>query len=64
MIRPDTEVILSSGDAIDARTVFEALNRLAEAETLFPLIDKSDRAKAVIAVAFEAVDWFEQGEGA
>jgi hypothetical protein len=57
MIQLETTVILKSGEALSAAEIFEGLVLLAEAEATFPLLDQGDQAKAVIAVAFEALEW-------
>lgn len=57
MIHPLTSVILSSGEALTAEEVFEGLARLADHDASFPLLSPTDQAKAVIATAFEALEW-------
>ncbi len=57
MTNPDTQVFLRSGVVLSAAEVFEAVVVLAKNESPFPLIAPSDEAKAVVNVAFEAIEW-------
>jgi hypothetical protein len=57
MIPADTQVFLRSGTVLTAAEVFEALATLAKNENTFPLLAPSDESKAVVNVAFEAIEW-------
>lgn len=59
MLRTDSTVILKNGEVITAAEMFEALLRFADQDSPFPIMGRTDKAKAVIAVAFEALDFNE-----
>lgn len=62
MIRPETEVILSSGEALSAAEIFEGLVRLSRVSTPFPLLSERDRTQAVVLTAFDALEWVKERE--
>jgi hypothetical protein len=63
MIDPDKQVWLASGEVLTAAEVLEGFVRLAMADAAFPILSRDDRLKAAIALAFSAVDAFEENEG-
>lgn len=60
MIPEDRQVMLASGETVTAGEVFEGLARLAKNDSAFPLMSQSDKTKAVISVAFEALEWADE----
>lgn len=62
MIRPEIEVILSSGEALTAAEIFEGLVRLSRSQSAFPLLTERDNTQALIGTAFDALDWAKENE--
>ena len=59
---PQTSVVLRTGDALTAAEIFEGLALLAKRDSPFPLMNSADETKAMIAVAFEALEWARDAE--
>lgn len=62
MIPKDRQVTLTSGEVLTAGELFEGLVLFARNDSVFPIMTQSDLAKAVIAVAFQAIE--QEGEQA